>query len=374
MWLYIPGMPSTTSLSAPEQEVSTSGSGYCSAIEYAPFVTVNGKATRRQLSWHGWKKRPWIRRLYGTISAPSTAARGVESWISYLRDTHASRSASPGSVLEKLTRDISGPTCDGLLKRYHHHWSSSRTSQVTFASALEPYEPSYDEWVIGLKRDYSARRKLASAISAGGSLPWHTPKVARGAYSRDKGQKGAERATLIGQAEKRNWATPRAEDAESAGRRVGRGVSDTLTAQVATSSWPTPAARDGKGANAGHGNRKGRQHMDQLPNYVAHLWPTPTANDAISDTRTNRSPTPGGSVRPILSMLSRLLPHTRRTMSGGHGCSSSCRRLNPLFVEWLMNWPIGLTGSASLETAWSHWWQQSRSTLFGSACETAEAA
>ena len=42
------------------------------------------------------------------------------------------------------------------------------------------------------------------------------------------------------------WATPRAEDAESAGMRWGRGVADTLTAQSRLAGWPTPTSRDHK--------------------------------------------------------------------------------------------------------------------------------
>lgn len=48
------------------------------------------------------------------------------------------------------------------------------------------------------------------------------------------------------------------------------------------------------------------------------------------------------------------------TCSHGAECRKS---LNPLFVEWLMGWPIGLTGSDSLGTEWSQWWQQWRSWL-----------
>lgn len=43
------------------------------------------------------------------------------------------------------------------------------------------------------------------------------------------------------------------------------------------SKWPTPATRDHKGANSADHleNGTGRLHLDQLPNFVAHLWPTP---------------------------------------------------------------------------------------------------
>jgi hypothetical protein len=56
-----------------------------------------------------------------------------------------------------------------------------------------------------------------------------------------------------------------------------------------SSAWPTPATRDHKGANgADHlENGTGRFHLDQLPNFVehiwypqnVHLWTTPSAGD-----------------------------------------------------------------------------------------------
>ncbi|WP_234186434.1 hypothetical protein [Shinella sp. NM-101] len=41
--------------------------------------------------------------------------------------------------------------------------------------------------------------------------------------------------------------------------------------------WPTPAARDHKGANSPDHleSGTGRKHLDQLPNFVEHLWYTP---------------------------------------------------------------------------------------------------
>lgn len=436
MWLYIPGMHSPSCPSAPAPEGSTSDSSCSWGSDYAPSASSSGKPWPRPSSWPGWKKRPWIKLLSGLTFDRSTAARGAERWIASLLATRASRSATPESALESVIRDISGPMSDGLLSRYVRHWSSSRTSQTTFASALEPYEPSYERWVTGLKRDYSARRRLAEAINADGSsrwptaraedaesagrrvsrgvsdtltaatAGWQTPKVARGGYSRDKGKKGAERPTLIGQAEGRQWPTPTAGYAQRGEAAMYRGETNPSLGSAAqgwstptardgkgafgehtkggqdlphqVQGWPTPAARDGKGANAGHGDRKGRKHMDQLPNYVAHLFPTPTAaqygssqNGINGKGGANERPSAG---TPSLERLSRSLPRSPETPTDGHECSSRCRRLNPLFVEWLMNWPIGWTGFDSLGTEFTRWLQQSRSHLFGSACETAEAA
>lgn len=44
-----------------------------------------GKPTPQPSSWRGWKTRPWIRLLSGTMLPPSTAAFGAARWTSSLR-------------------------------------------------------------------------------------------------------------------------------------------------------------------------------------------------------------------------------------------------------------------------------------------------
>lgn len=64
-WLYIPN-PSATSLThAQELQCSESELNSRLAAMYEPHVTLSGKPTRRALSWPGWKKRTWIKRLSG---------------------------------------------------------------------------------------------------------------------------------------------------------------------------------------------------------------------------------------------------------------------------------------------------------------------
>ena len=70
----------------------------------APYVLLNGKPTPL-LAWsRQWKTKPWRRFLSGMMLPHSILNRGVDSYISSLRDIHASLSASPESVWEKMTR------------------------------------------------------------------------------------------------------------------------------------------------------------------------------------------------------------------------------------------------------------------------------
>ena len=45
--------------------------------------------------------------------------------------------------------------------------------------------------------------------------------------------------------------------------------------------------------------------------------------------------------------------------------------LNPMWVEWLMGWPIEWTDCAPLEMGKFRQWQRSHSELFASDCEAA---
>lgn len=116
------------------------------------------------------------------------------------------------------------------------------------------------------------------------------------------------------------WRTPTARDGSTTGardpeERLSQGHSVGLKDQVTTwpktaLAWPTPAARDSKGANGPEHLAKERGHHDQLPNAVA-LW----------------------SGRPD--------PETSRGGPESSPSAPTSRRLNPAFVEWLMNWPEG---------------------------------
>lgn len=134
-----------------------------------------------------------------------------------------------------------------------------------------------------------------------------------------------------------NWPTPRTitGGGESAERKkeLGREKAGGGDLQAAVQNWPTPATRDYKGANSTDHvtiNGTGRMHMGQLPNFVEHAFRSSPPDP----------PTPAGPTS-----------------------SPERRTLNPLFVEWLMGWPIGWTGSAPVETASFHWWRDMRGEL-----------
>lgn len=284
MWLYVP--PSC--LSAPGAEDLTSACAWPGSGSPAPgpelWVTSSGKPSPRPLWWRGWRHRPWIMRLYGTISQPSTAARGAARWISSLPGSPASPSASPDSAKASRTNDGSGPTWLGSLARWDQRSRSWRTSQGSLLPGLDTFSGRWPRW--GSMRN--------GAVSA-------RPKSTHRTYGND------------------------------------------------CSSWPTPRGSDG-----GHGgpNQRGSKGDLMLPSAAAQ-WPTPCARDYRS---------PGDADRGKTRLNYEACSHRRRTRRNGRRCP---RRLNPLFVEWLMGWPSGWTSSACSAMEWSRWRQRMRSALCG---------
>jgi hypothetical protein len=178
--------------------------------------------------------------------------------------------------------------------------------------------PGTDSYNAAGNSDFS-RKALALAEA----MQWETPSVAVTAGSRmTRGGDRSGELLLTGQAlaASDQWASPRATDGEK-GSPNQRGSKGDLMLSSQTAQWPTPAARDYKGANSTDHvttNGTGRMHMDQLPNYVQHAF----------------HPSPPDQATPA-----------------GPPSSPQRRRLNPLFVEWLMGWPTGLSGFDTAEMA-----------------------
>lgn len=214
-----------------------------------------------------WKTAFWLQRLCGAMPEPSTADAGVDAWTASLAASRASRTPSPESDAALLTLATSGPQPGASSSSPARGSSSSKTSPAcsprqtpTSAPAANGYGETYSAWVSRLRADCSQRRKSARLMSANGSS--------------SSGWPNATAAMTTG--------------AESAGRDGG----DNL--QTAVKNWPTPAARDIKGANSAVHLEKssGSLHLDQLPNFVAHCWATPTASENSNRT-TKMAPSHG---------------------------------------------------------------------------------
>ena len=322
-WLFVPGLAGSNSGSTspnPDTEL---------------WVSLSGKHEQRPLSWRGWRTRRWVKLLSGTTLAPSTADAGVDAWISSLRASRASRSASPDSNGESRTSATCGRTLPGSLARYALRGYCSKTSPVSQQPSLLTDEaPSkrsattFKSWVSRSRGMSSQRQRWGQAIFA---------------------------------SESSLWPTPRAEDTETTGAH--RGVPDTLPS--AANMWPTPDAgvRTGfnRSASDGAANRP-------LLAEAANMWPTPTRGMDDKTTHRMRDGHQNSLKAAAVSAFPPFLQGETSTTDGEPSSPStrgSRRLLNPDFVEWLMGWPIGWSALdlPLPATGWSRWWQRMRGSL-----------
>ena len=80
----------------------------------------------------------------GMTSAPSTAGRGVKSWISSLRASRANRSRKrSGRTSGRKTKETCGPKRSGSFAKWDPATCSWRTSQICFGGTLEPFSATW---------------------------------------------------------------------------------------------------------------------------------------------------------------------------------------------------------------------------------------
>lgn len=202
---------------------------------------------------------------------------------------------------------------------------------------------------------------------------WETPRGLSFAESHQPGQDG------LG-VQVRSWATPIAKDGDSTGATTNH---RDLKREATT--WATPLGRDGSGAGHSSNDRDLQREVKNWPSpnvssidnrkgasptsgdgiqTAAKAWATP---DASVGTGYNQSASPGASIRPQLAAQAASCgppdPTTGNSGEESTPVTGPRSQLNPAFVEWLMGYPDGWTGSGPSETEWSLWWSQWRSVV-----------
>ncbi len=120
--------------------------------------------------------------------------------------------------------------------------------------------------------------------------------------------------------------------------------------------WPTPTARDGKCSDAP--NRNGSPSLAEKCK-----WPTPRANDSEKRGQVSNDPRNGlpGAViwrTPSAGDGSHGGPNARDSNGSLHLSAQAGGQLNPMWVEWLMGWPLDHT---VLDSAATEWFRSKRS-------------
>jgi len=380
MWIV---KPSTCSPCVPATGDSTSDLTSQQAERLAWSVTLSGKLLRPQ-SWRlAWKRKPWLMRLSGVISEPSTVDLGVESWIASLAATRVNRSASPVSVLANVMNAIYGRTSLESLAILNPASCSSRTSPDTSLSASMLFAPILSASASEYRLDYSRRRRLAQAIveSAYSSSAWPTPNCPAPHDNEDtatrdcgKNQHDLVRAATL-------WPTTRMTDCKNS-RASNNGTFFDRTLLDAVIQWPTPRTITGGAESTTRKKELGRMESGGGDlQAMTQEWPTParmeTGGEDLRSTWTpGKKPVreDGKNLQTALTTCAQIWgrdhsPQDQASSTNGGKSSppdpTSRPRLNPMFAEWLMGLPHGWTDFAPLETEWFLYRRLMRSSLSG---------
>jgi hypothetical protein len=235
---------------------------------------------------------------------PLTESRGEELLTLYLAGFHARTLALLEKAQELTESDQEcGEKWRASFTKYDLDTRLWKTHQCSLLGDLDEFSETWPQW--GLMRDGECweQRTLEQSI----------------------------RGTEYGLSER--LPTPQASDLitkkTSASWKAKGGVNFTLSNPDIQAKWPTPKSRDWKDGQTA-GNRK-----SPGLGVVAH-WPTPRATDfkgATSAEAMSKAAARGFSPN---------LPEATAASVGGG-------KLNPMWVEWLMGWPLGWTDLKPLE-------------------------
>lgn len=344
-WLYLPeSVASNLESSSPDPTLELS-------------VTSSGTPMLRPLSWRGWKTRPWVKRLSGTMLSPSTAARGMVRWIASLAASRVRTSASPARAQEsKENARASGLSTLASFARFDPDTSSLRTSQPSlFGDSTEccvtlPPSGSMRNGMC-FQRQESERRTFAAGSSFSRN---EYPTPAASTYGKNQGGgaesgTGPRRPSLDAWA--RKWPTPDAQ-------QFGNATSANWMATPEVSRWGTPRVSMANGPSESE-IAKGDPKV-RLETQVA-LWATPTAGDSKASGSAGYSTESGrheGVTLTDQTVRGFTGPQDREIPKDG-APTSPPGVLNPAFVEALMGLPIGWTDcDVSVTESFLRWLQE----------------
>lgn len=406
MWLYVPNcLPDPTSACSPAQEVLTSPSA--SLLQtLAASVTSRG-SLRQPRFWRRALGRELLTTpLCGLTCAPSTVARGVAAWLASLAVSPARTSPWPESALASsaaTAADCSTSTC-GSFARFSPAGSLLKTSaQSLLFQREESFSESLPAWGSMRSGVLLRRATWVPATNATASSFWPTADaqvmndgeseetwLARREVLKAKKNNGNGMGTPLAMASVM-WSTPLVNDVEKRGNfdteRTKCLASEAIMWPAATSSmttgfgvesrdggpnlqsaallWQSPRASDGEKGGPNQRGSKG----DPMLSAQAAMWKSPNVCSPNSLRGSGQSASarqaqghqvnlqdqvhewePGRSAQPTRA--------GRTCWCGIPGCAlrSHRRKLNPVFVEWLMGWPLcwtdALTAFDSAATEW----------------------
>lgn len=243
---------------------------------------------RPQYWRRAWKKAGSILHQFGQTLRHSQKSLddSVARWICSLEDIPASPSATLVFDEVKKTPDTCSRIYFELSKQLDLFSSSSRTSKATSPWDSTLFTRAYEEWVTGLRSDYSRRLSAGPLTRGSGSsfLRGMYPTPLGEPYGSSQNGSNASRPSAGTQSLEtwsKNWTTPTTgDDSTAVGLRRSRletgRTTDYLSRQAM--GWQTPQTDSFRSRG---GDRKDEKGLDQQAR-EGH-WSTPTEGDHRRD-------------------------------------------------------------------------------------------
>jgi len=335
MWIFPAPTSNSSSLSAPAAGDSISASDWRFPL-LARSATWRSKPSPARRWSDRWKRHGWMQHLCGRICDPSEAASGVARWTGSLAAIRASRSVSQADSEAWMIPDISGRSFAEISGSSDQRGASSRTSPTICASDSTKSPEIYTRWATTLQQVCSARRKSGHRTDGNGCSSWPSPAAADGERGSQTYMRG--NLTLRGAAISQ-WPTPIVNDAQGSTHCYSNGDHTKIAlklpgaVQQSTKAWSTPRSSD---AEKGGPHQAFSAGGTPLPSQAVS-WATPTQRDWKDGTDASQN-------APTNSLLGRQAPRMMPAGDGSLTAGPTPRlQLNPMFVEWLMGWPLGWT-------------------------------
>jgi hypothetical protein len=290
-------------------------------------VQLNGNPT--QQAYCAPDKMTDFSRLsrFGMTFKPLTESLGKELLMLYREDFHAKTSAQPAKELELTESEAEcGDKWQGSFTKYDLNSSSWKTHQCSLLGDLDEFSETWPQW--GLMRDGECweQQTLAQTI------------------------KGTEYGLL------EKWATPTTMDTlppksekalnkEATQARPNRTKPANLRDQVSNMhKWPTPRSCSAMAATITPESAWNENRNPNLETIVGRTtWPTPVTRDYKDS----------GSQEALIRARDKRHNPGLGLLVGAEGGG----QLSPMWVEWLMGWPLGWTDLKPLEMDKSHFVQ-----------------
>ena len=329
MWIRIP------SAYAPDTEGSNSDLEKLSK-ELERSVTWKTKS-RSAKSWlRELKKDSLMTHLSGLTLEPSMRQRGVEKFISSLEAFHASPIVSQENRKGQTTQENSQEKYSVLQTNLGDQLSFLKMFPESDSSGGTTSDPDYKTWATGLRNALSQRKKQALLTA----------------------EKGCSCSAT-------NWRTVSSTETEGGVKDFSKkqglgGQSSQLRLRDQVASWPqnfpTVNTMDGMAPRSSEGNMKlynGHRKLRTSPSNLREFvhpesWPQnfPTPNSSEHKFRLKGDTQASKTLETTARKLSLSFHQAQVIHEDGSSCTPNCRRLSPVFAEWLMGIPRGWTRSS----------------------------